>query len=311
MDAVAALTASLPSSIVGEGTNLDGLRAELAPVIEEASDARAQGIGFDAAVQDDARWPALSEFHRGLKDALFYELPQDLLQWVESIRAGRDLASAGDWMGTLVERAKARSLATREEAQEVDRDTAAAEFLLFETVRLRLLLLAWSSEDYESLGGDEATIDAIAWHEVDAVLSQASARAEVEDVRLEQVMMASASVMLNADAMERALELEHGTSDTVGELRMQARLRAALRELRLPESRLLENALSNLLGSTRHELPELQRRHPLALGELTRQAMDQRVSRSRKALTRDPAKWPARKAPALFDLFRESVDAPG
>ena len=45
MDAVAALTASLPSSIVGEGTNLDGLRAELAPVIEEASDARAQGIG--------------------------------------------------------------------------------------------------------------------------------------------------------------------------------------------------------------------------------------------------------------------------
>jgi len=115
--------------------------------------------------------------------------------------------------------------------------------------------------------------------------------------------------MLNADAMERALELEQGSSDTVDELRMQARLRAALRELRLPESRLLENALSNLLGSTRHELPELQRRHPLALGELTRQAMDQRVSRSRRALTRDSANWPARKAPALFDLFREPVTA--
>ena len=309
MDAVAALASSLPPSIVGGTTSLDALRAELAPVIEEASEARAQGVGFDEAVTNDAQWPALSEFHRGLKDALFFELPRDLLDWVESIRAGKDVEDVGDWMGTLVDRAKARRPQASERAHEVDRATAAAEFLLFETVRLRLLLLAWSSVDYESLGGDEATIDAIAWHEVDSVLSQATAHSDFEDVRLEHVMVASASVMLNADAMERALELEQGSSDTVDELRMQARLRAALRELRLPESRLLENALSNLLGSTRHELPELQRRHPLALGELTRQAMDQRVSRSRRALTRDSANWPARKAPALFDLFREPVTA--
>ena len=210
-------------------------------------------------------------------------------------------------MRALVEHAKVRTPRVSDLPHEVDRATAAAEFLLFETVRLRLLLLAWSSEDYESLGGDEATIDAIAWHEVDAVLAHASAHTEADQVRLEEVMMASASVMLNADAMERELELRRSSAETIDELRMQARLRAALRELRLPESRLLENALSNLLGASRQELPELQRRHPLALGELTRQAMDQRVSRSRRALAGDPKKWPARKAPALFDLSRATT----
>ena len=86
---------------------------------------------------------------------------------------------------------------------------------------------------------------------------------------------------------------------------MRARLRGALRELRLPEAVLLENALSNLLGAERLELPDLQAARPLALEGLSRQAMDQRVSRGRKALGSGPASWPRRRRKSLFDLLRD------
>jgi hypothetical protein len=89
------------------------------------------------------------------------------------------------------------------------------------------------------------------------------------------------------------------------QLSTRARLRGALRELRLPEAVLLENALSNLLGEERVELAELQEAHPLALEGLSRQAMDQRVSRSRRQLGGGPQHWPRRRRPALFDLLRE------
>ena len=85
---------------------------------------------------------------------------------------------------------------------------------------------------------------------------------------------------------------------------MRARLRGALRELRLPESVLLENALANLLGGERLELTELKAERPVALDGLSRQAMDQRVSRGRRALTRSTQQWPTRRRPALFDLLR-------
>ena len=40
-------------------------------------------------------------------------------------------------------------------------------------------------------------------------------------------------------------------------------------------------------------------------GDVTRQAMDQRVSRGRRSLTRPRAGWPRRRRPALFDLLRD------
>ncbi|MCA9636519.1 MAG: hypothetical protein KC420_10880, partial [Myxococcales bacterium] len=92
--------------------------------------------------------------------------------------------------------------------------------------------------------------------------------------------------------------------DLRDEVRMRARLRAALRELRLAESVLLENALASLLGGERRELTDLQAERPPALDGLSRQAMDQRVSRGRRALTRAKQGWPQRRRPALFDLLR-------
>ena len=74
--------------------------------------------------------------------------------------------------------------------------------LLFEAVRLQLLVTMWSSTDFESLGGDEQAIDTIAWAEVEALLLE-PALAE-DDVRPLPVMVAAGSVALARDAADRA-----------------------------------------------------------------------------------------------------------
>ncbi len=170
-------------------------------------------------------------------------------------------------------------------------------------MRLQLLVIVWSSTEFESLGGDEQAIDEIAWAEVEAMLLEPELTAG--DVRPLPVMVAAGSIALARDAADRAEALRMVNEDQRETLRMRARLRAALRELRLPESVLLENALAGLLGEDRVELMELQQSRPVALDGLSRQAMDQRVSRGRRALTDGPEKWPSRRRPALFDLLRK------
>ncbi len=282
--------------------DLHELRAELEDIAMEALDARMRGIDLASAV-NDPRFARLSGFHRDLRDALLMEIPGELQPWVKSVAQpsaaspsesnlhadlfahaqGADPSSAGDGPAQL--------------------QAALAELLLFESVRLHLLVAAWSSTEFEALGGDEQDLDAIAWIEVEALL-QEPALAE-DDVRPASVMVAAGNLALARDAADRAEALRMVGEEQRETLRMRARLRAALRELRLPESVLLENALSGLLGEERFELPELQARHPVALDGLSRQAMDQRVSRGRRALGLPPAEWPSRRKPALFDLLRD------
>lgn len=117
-------------------------------------------------------------------------------------------------------------------------------------------------------------------------------------------MFAAAQVSVAREAAERADALRRSSDDLRERLHMRARLRAALRELRLPESVLLSNALSSLLDEPRLELSDLQQARPLALHGMSRQAMDQRVSRGRRALSHARDDWPRRRNAALFDLLR-------
>ena len=69
---------------------------------------------------------------------------------------------------------------------------ALAELLVFEAIRLRLLVAAWQSESFEQLGGEESDVDDIAWEEVEAILSDPAVL--LPEVRPLQVMFASASI---------------------------------------------------------------------------------------------------------------------
>jgi hypothetical protein len=278
------------------------MTAELNAAAEEALEARQRGVGLADAVHDNA-FPALSGLHRDLRDAMLAELPEELASWVSNVQSG-DVPAEGLANAQFELFTAASAGPTDAETGDEQRDSALAEVLLFESVRLRLLATAWSSADYERVGGDEDRIDELAWGEVEAIL--ATPQLAEEGIRPLPLMIASASVAMLEDAEQRAAELRYASEDTREQLRMQARLRSALRELRLPESVLLSNAMANLLGESRQELPELQGDHALALEGLTRQAMDQRVSRGRRALLSGPEKWPKRKRPALFDLLRNA-----
>lgn len=304
-----AVSEALPVPAEDASVDLRELQLELDEVAREAAAARAAGIPLDRAVRDGA-YPALARFHGDLKDALFVELGNDIEHWFTALRDGEAgvHARVGHFADGLTRVATGRTFREGSAAPEGDEiSRALAELLVFESVRLRLCVAAWSSEDFERTGGDDDDIDAIAWAEVEAILHDPQLRSTVEDggVRPLQVMFAASFVSLLRDANERIGELRRTTDDVHEQLGTRARLRAALRELRLPESVLLENALSNLLGEQRVELHELQERHPLALEGLSRQAMDQRVSRGRKALGSGPDGWPRRRRPALFDLLRD------
>lgn len=283
------------------------LRDEFEQLGQEALRARSAQTALHQAVHERANYPRMAEFHATLRDALFVELPEALRQWIsdampESEQGAPTAGGQGSVEQLLVQRAVAGRNAPEQSPEALQ--GALAELLLFESVRLRLLVGVWSNTEYESLGGDAPEIDAIAGAEVQALLDHP----DIDDPQLRPtlLMLASASLRLHDQHAQRADALRHAGDDERESMRMRARLRAALRELRLPESVLLENALASLLGHERVELPELQAAHPLALAGMSRQAMDQRVSRSRRALAGPKEKWPRRKSASLFDLLRNA-----
>lgn len=299
------------------GVELDflELQADLDAVAAEAAQARMEAIPLSDAVRDPG-FPALREFHQGLRDALFVEIPRELAPWVEGISKPEGASRAG--LPELYDRLyRLASLETpvdeatpatgtgdvTEHDHSLELQVALAELLIFESVRLRLLMTAWSSAEFESLGGDETDVDDIAWGEVVTMLGD-PALAD-PSVRPLAIMVASASVALAQEANARADALRVVGEDAREQLRVRAKLRAALRELRLPEAVLLENALASLTGEDRIELTELQAERPVALEGLSRQAMDQRVSRGRRALTRGPDHWPSRRRASLYDLLKD------
>lgn len=285
------------------GIDESELRDELEAVSEEALQARSEGLGLAEATRDP-RFPALHQFHQDLRDAMFVEIPKELQPWVDGLRE-----PAGAQGTAALGRALTAVAHPEDEDADLDplasaQQQALAELLVFEAIRLRLLVASWSSQTFEQLGGEESDVDDIAWEEVEAILADPAVL--LPEVRPLQVMFASASVSLARDAAERADALNHVGDDLREELSMRAKLRSALRELRLPESVLLENALSGLLGGDRMGLVELQEDRPVALEGMSRQAMDQRVSRGRRALARTESAWPRRRRPALYDLLRTS-----
>ena len=301
-----AVTNALP--ILAESApsiDLREVQSDLEAVARDALEARKRGISLlDAVVCPD--FPDLKAFHSGIRDALFLEIPPELDPWVLSVTdGGKDNGVAlSGLQRMIVDFAQGEQGSDDPQLQAMQQ--ILAELLVFEALRLQLLVMALGKGEYEQLGGEESDIDAIAWAEVQALLHEPELRDPA--IRPLQVLRATASVSLARDAALRAEELRRAGPDLRDEVRMRARLRAALRELRLPEAVLLENALANLLGSERHELGDLQNARPLALEGLSRQAMDQRVSRGRRALTRPKHKWPRRRRPALFDLLSTAND---
>jgi hypothetical protein len=302
-----AVIEALPAPMAGQEVALDvtDLQHDLDVVACDVADAIDRGLNLAEAVRSPD-FPRLVAFHQALRDALLVEIPDELGPLLATHAHAPSGAPAENTPLIDLQRifvSHAQAAPGEHPSQRLH--AALAEFLLFQAVRLRLLITAWSSDDFESLGGEEQDIDDIACEEVAEMLTHPSLAEP--GVRPLVVMLAGASLSLSQDVHQRAEALRLVGDEEREHMRMRARLRSALRELRLAESVLLENALASLLGNERLELGDLQAARPLALEGMSRQAMDQRVSRGRKALTRSREHWPARRKPALFDLLRPEV----
>ncbi|RMG97218.1 MAG: hypothetical protein D6705_09285 [Deltaproteobacteria bacterium] len=292
------LAQSLPRTVVGiDEAEVRAFADELDDLARELVALSRRGGSLAQAAVDDATYPTVATMHTALRDAMLLEVPSDLLPLV----SGASTAGTGPAVDAM-----ARSLATSDSPHAPPR--LLARFFVYEAIRLRLLVAAWAAPAFDMVGGTEADIDAMAERALELLEGEAALGAD--DVRPLLLFHAAAAMLFARYMSDRAEALRHVGEDLREELRMQARLKTALRSLRLPESVLLENALADLLGQTRRDLSTLKRRHALALSDLSRQAMDQRVSRSRRALRADPARWPTRRSPALFDILRRTLAGP-
>ncbi|HWB77367.1 MAG TPA: hypothetical protein VG755_20510, partial [Nannocystaceae bacterium] len=151
----AAVSEALPVPAADASVDLRELQLELDEVAREAAAARAAGIPLDRAVRDGAH-PALARFHGDLKDALFVELGNDVEHWFTALRDGDASVHGrvGRFADGLTRVATGRGFREGSSAPENDEiSRALAELLVFESVRLRLCVAAWSSEDFERTGG--------------------------------------------------------------------------------------------------------------------------------------------------------------
>ncbi|MCA9712511.1 MAG: hypothetical protein KDK70_42170, partial [Myxococcales bacterium] len=138
-----AVSNALPVPMDRDGVDRAALLAELEQVARQARQALDEGIPLCDAVLDP-RFDALVSFHQDLRDSLFVELPRELRGWVEQsvADAGPHGELALGFVDALTELAREAGPAN-DPAAPLQR--ALAELLVFEGLRLRLLLMVWSS----------------------------------------------------------------------------------------------------------------------------------------------------------------------
>jgi hypothetical protein len=279
------------------------IEADLLRVAVDAHHALAVGVGFPDAVGDDANYPHLRRFHLGAIDMLTVGLDPRLQEWARRVLAARESPIAEEFRSWLTKLATDRSQSPVAQAL--------ARFVLFEAVRLNLVIVAWNTGGaFEAENGRLEDLDRIAEA---AVASAVAARSDGPPAPSLEDLVRRAVERMRDYASDLHVLLSEVAEDVAQAAQEQAALEAAvsveLRKLDSADALLLRNRVAPDLDEQRLSIELLTRDHPLVLGTMTRAAADQRVSRLlRRLRERGPAGLPGRKQPSLIDLF-EDADA--
>ena len=278
---------------------LQGARQLEAALLRVGLDAHLAVVGsipFMRAVDDDVRFPFLSDLHNRITDCLLMDVPDELVVFVEHLRNLPDPPIAEEIRKWLV----ARALDSTE--SEVQR--ALAEFLLFEAVRVNLSVAAQDADgELERVGSGLGDLDAIAERTVRDLLVAGPLE---DDVRPFHVLMAGAMVRLR-DHATRLRALLRTTGDALANVWAErASVARALRDVRPVDAILVLNKLAPYLQRQPLSIERLQKRHPLLLGSMSHDALDQRISRfMRRLKARGAAALPKRRSPSLLRFVTE------
>jgi hypothetical protein len=273
------------------------LEAEIERIALDAYTARRRGLTFAEAATDFVNFPQLARIHAAMDDILTMSLPPPLVAWVKSLVSMPEPPSFEGMRTALVVAAGDGSNPHLQ---------ALAHFTLFEGVRLNLVLLArWFPHETFGVGMDLVDLDRNAEQCVAGWLTEEPA--DPEGVRPFHLIVSAAMRALNEHAEQLRAGLANLQQDFVEEARRRAEIEEVLGEMDVKDALLIRNEMAPDLDEQRLTVDLLQDWHMLVLGDVSRNALDQRVQRAR---TKGRAGLRRRRV-ALLDILRESATVGG
>lgn len=280
---------------------IEHIAAELRSVGSEALAADARGTDLAEAVDDFENYPHLARFHAGVSDILTRSLPPELVKWARRLLAMPELPLAQEVHAALVASAIQEADAVRRVLFKV---------ILFEGIRLNLAIQARHGRGaFTAIGGTGHHLSVIAETEMRVWLEmQPHLPSDVRPFRLMVEAALRALQTHQADLKETVAEL---ATDVVEIMHLRAQLDDKLTHVEAGDAVLLRNAFAPALREEgRLTIETLQARHPLVLGEVNRNTLDQRVLRLKEHMKTHDGDLPRRKGTALVDLLDEALGTP-
>lgn len=279
---------------------VDDLKIGAMRLALEVVESQRQGHSLADAVRAADAFPLLNQAHNAVLDMLTLELPREFQGLV------RELKRTGCSLDHLdgLQRDLGRLAASTGGPEQ-----ALARFVLFEVVRLGLLLAFWEkSPDLHRVGVSDREWDERAEANLDLLLAEPADLEGEDGVRpLHVALSATLLDLLNVtDEASRALARLH--EDLRQQYERRAQVEEALLDADARDAVLIRNACGPAWGEQRLEVPRLIAQHGLAFRGVSRAAADQRFHRRKEAmLDGGLGALPARRRPALIDLIREEV----
>ncbi|GAB4518708.1 MAG: hypothetical protein Tsb0020_37270 [Haliangiales bacterium] len=272
---------------------LRSLSLQLERVALDAHTATVHEVSFAEAAQDWDNYPHLARIHAAFDDILTMSLPPTLARWVTRLISAPE-PPALEELG--------RALVSAADSAPDPRLHALARFALFEGVRLNVVLMArWNPRETFGVGIEMIDLDRIAEETVAKWLSAQTA--VPADTRPFHVIVAAALTGLTheSEALRDAVRTVH--ADIRAELLQRAEYEQAFAEMDIREGLLIRNAVAPALDEQKLTVEHLQQRHAMVLGDVSRNALDQRLGR---AVKKGTAALKRRRV-ALFDLLRAAA----
>ena len=242
-------------------------------------------------------YPQLARLHAAVDDILTMSLPPQLAAWMQSLLSMPEPPTFDGMRAAMV--------AAAADSQHPHRQ-ALARFALFEGVRLNLVVMArWFPHETLGVGLEMGDLDRIAEARVSEWLAEGPA--VPDDVRPFHVIVPAAVQALSAHAEELRAGLANLQREFLEAAQRRAAVEEVLSEMDVRDALLIRNEMAPGLDEQRLTVEHLQERHGLVLGDVSRNALDQRIKRAR-VKSRDALR---RRRVALLDLLRESAAVGG
>jgi hypothetical protein len=271
------------------------LEVELQRLALDAQTATVRGIPLANAVLDFENFPQLARLHAAFDDILTMSLPPQLEAWVRRLLAAPEPPSFEMMRTALVATAADSSRPLQQ---------ALARFFLFEGVRLQLVVMVrWFPTETIGVGLDVGELSSIAEDRIASWMSEGDPTPP--DTRPFQILVAAAVHGLDQHVGELRAAIATLQADFVEAARKHAEIEAHLNEMDTTDALLIRNAIAPTLGEQQLTVDHLQRRHFLAMGEVSRNALDQRFRRARQR----GVEGLRRRRVALLDLIRHESAA--